>query len=75
MGFTMSASYQQQNTSYSELMNCLLRERDRYASEAEFKAFALAEVRRFVLELRALDIEITVRNNSGNLQRFQSPKE
>ena len=71
----MSASYQQQNTSYSELMNCLLRERDHYVSEAEFRAFALAEVRRFMLELRSLDIEIAVRNNTGKLNQFYSPKE
>jgi hypothetical protein len=71
----MSASYQQQKTSYSELMNCLLKERDRYASEDEFKAYALAEVRRFMLDLRSLDIEIAVRNQTGKLNAFYSPKE
>jgi hypothetical protein len=72
----MSASYQQQNTSYSELMNCLLKERDRYATEDEFKAFALAEVRRFMMDLRSLEIEIAVRNQTGKLNNmFYSPKE
>lgn len=72
----MSASYQQQTTSYSDLMNCLMRERDRYASEDEFKAFALAEVRRFMMDLRSIDIEIAVRNtNTGKLNMFYSPKE
>lgn len=72
----MSASYQQQNTSYSDLMNCLLKERERYATEDEFKAFALSEVKRFMLDLRSFDIEIAVRNNqTGRLNSFASPKE
>lgn len=72
----MSASYEQHNTSYSDLMNCLMKERDRYATEDEFKAFALAEVRRFMMDLRSIDIEIAVRNNNtGKLNMFYSPKE
>lgn len=71
----MSASYQQQNTTYSELMNCLLKERDHYATEDEFKAFALSEVKRFMLDLRSFDIEIAVRNNTAKLNSFHSPKE
>ena len=65
---------QNQQKSYGELMNCLLKERARYDNEDEFKAFAWAEVRRFIVDLRALDIEIAVRRNTGNLG-FYSPKE
>lgn len=64
-----------QPTGPGELMKCLLNERARFASEDEFIAFALAEVRRFMLDLRTLNIEISVRNGTGKLQQFYSPKE
>lgn len=70
----MNATVSHQPTSYGELMNYLLKERARYTNEAEFKAFALAEVRRFVVDLRALDIEVTLRYNSGKIS-FVSSKE
>ncbi len=70
----MSATYQHQQKSYGELMNCLLKEREQYASEDEFKAYALAEVRRFITDLRTLEIEVAVRPHTGNLT-FASPKE
>lgn len=70
----MEATSPQQQRSHGELMNCLLKERARYANEDEFKAFALAEVRRFIVDLRAFDIEVAVRPNTGKLG-FYSPKE
>jgi hypothetical protein len=42
-------------------MACLMRERDRFATESDFQAFALESVRRFVVDLRSLDIELTMR--------------
>jgi hypothetical protein len=57
----MSGSYEQQQTSYGQLMESLLRERDRYASEEEFRAYAVDAVRRFIVDLRSLDIEIALR--------------
>lgn len=50
-------------TSTGELMECLLREKHRYASEEEFRAFAIGAVRRFITDLRSLDIEISLRAN------------
>ncbi len=44
-------------------MEFLLSERHRYESEEEFRAYALGEVRRFISELRRLDIELTMRPN------------
>jgi hypothetical protein len=70
----MNETLPYQPTSYGELMSCLLKERARYTNEEEFKAFALAEVRRFIVDLRAFDIEIAVRPNTGRLG-FYSPKE
>ena len=45
------------------LMECLMRERDRFASDEEFRKFALEAVRQFIAELRGLDIELTLRPN------------
>jgi hypothetical protein len=71
----MTATTTDQTTSPGELMNCLLKGRSRFANEDEFIAFALAEVRRFMRDLRTLNIEIAVRNGTGKLQQFYSPKE
>jgi hypothetical protein len=49
--------------SYGQLMEFLLSERHQYDSEEKFRAYALAEVRRFVSELRELEIELTLRPN------------
>jgi hypothetical protein len=49
--------------STGELMECLLRERHRYATDDEFRAFAIGAVRRFITDLRSLDIEISLRAN------------
>jgi hypothetical protein len=73
-GATMNVTLPHESKSHGELMNCLLKAHAQYANEAEFKAFALAEVRRFIVDLRAFDIEIAVRPNSGKLG-FYSPKE
>jgi hypothetical protein len=59
----MSEDYGQKNNSYGQLMEFLLSERHRYDSEEEFKAYALGEVRRFISELRELEIELTMRPN------------
>jgi hypothetical protein len=59
----MSGDYGQKNTSYGQLMEFLLSERHRYDSEEEFRAYALGEVRRFIGELRELEIELTMRPN------------
>jgi len=59
----MSGSYQHQQTSFGELMECLMRERERYSTEEEFRAFAIGALRRFIVDLRGLDIEISLRPN------------
>jgi hypothetical protein len=64
-----------QATGPGKLMKCLLNERPRFASDDEFTAYALAEVRRFMFDLRTLNIEIAVRHSTGKLQQFYSPKE
>jgi hypothetical protein len=38
-----------------------MRERDRFATESDFHAFALESVRRFIADLRSLDIELMMR--------------
>jgi hypothetical protein len=57
----MSGNDKPAENDHGHLMACLMRERDRYATEAEFHAFALESVRRFIGDLRALDIELTMR--------------
>lgn len=59
----MSGSYNPAQSSYGELMECLMRERQRYSSEEEFKAFAVESVRRFITDLRGMSIEISMRPN------------
>ena len=54
-------SYKNQSTAFGELMNFLLNERSQFASEEEFKRFAVAEVRKFISDLRSLNIELTMR--------------
>jgi hypothetical protein len=57
----MSGSYNHQGSSYSQLMDCLLKDRHQFATEEEFKSFALESVRRFITELRELRIEVSLR--------------
>ncbi len=59
------SSYKIQNTSYGELMNSLMKERQRFDSEEEFQSFALDEVRKFIADLRSIDIELTMRPTYG----------
>ena len=58
-------SHQEARASYGQLMSSLLAERARFANEDEFKDFALAEVRSFIVELRTIGIELTMRANYG----------
>jgi len=57
----MSGDEKQAESDYGQLMACLMRERDRFATESEFQAFALESVRRFIGDLRAIDIELMMR--------------
>jgi hypothetical protein len=59
----MSGSYDERAGSYGLLMNRLLSERDRAESDEEFRAYAVREVRKFIVELRDLEIELTLRPN------------
>jgi hypothetical protein len=59
---------QNQDTSEGQLMMSLLAERQRFATDEEFRAFALEAVRRFILDLRRYDIEIALRtHHTGKL--------
>jgi hypothetical protein len=55
------SSYKNISTRYGELMALLMNERSRFTSEEEFKAFVLNEVRRFINDLRSINIELTLR--------------
>jgi hypothetical protein len=57
----MSRDEKQAESDYGQLMDCLMRERDRFATESDFHAFALESVRRFIADLRSLDIELMMR--------------
>ena len=57
----MRKDEKQAESNYGQLMACLMRERDRFATESDFHDFALESVRRFIADLRSLDIEVTMR--------------
>ncbi|HKQ76215.1 MAG TPA: hypothetical protein VJ810_21150 [Blastocatellia bacterium] len=57
----MNGDEKQAGVDHGQLMACLMRERDRFATESDFLAFALESVRRFIVDVRALDIELTMR--------------
>ena len=57
----MHRDEKQAESDYGQLMACLMRERDRFATESDFHAFALESVRRFIADLRSLDIELMMR--------------
>jgi len=59
----MSGSYNEKRESYGLLMNRLLGERDLSTTDEEFRAYAMEEVRKFIVELRELNIELTLRPN------------
>ncbi|MGH9769556.1 MAG: hypothetical protein ACREAB_19190 [Blastocatellia bacterium] len=58
-------AYKIQNASYGDLMNSLMNERQRFDTEEEFQAFALDEVRKFITDLRSINIELTMRPTYG----------
>lgn len=58
-------NYNVQKSSYGALMTNLMKERQRFTTEEEFQAFALDEVRKFISDLRTIDIELTMRPNYG----------
>jgi len=55
------SSYKNKNSGSGQLMAVLMNERSRFSSEEEFNAFALCEVRRFINDLRSINIELTLR--------------
>jgi len=57
----MRGDEMQAENEHGQLMACLMSERDRFATESEFLTFALESVRRFIVDVRALDIELTMR--------------
>lgn len=56
-------TYNISSATYGELMNTLMNERSRFDSEEEFQRFAVDEVRRFISELRSINIELAMRPN------------
>lgn len=66
----MGGSYSGQETSFGELMECLMREKERYSSEEEFRKYAISAVRRFITDLRRLDIEIALRSTHFDKARL-----
>lgn len=57
----MHRDEEQAESDYGHLMACLMGERGRFATETEFHDFALESVRRFIVDLRSLDIELMMR--------------
>ena len=57
----MRKDKEQAESNYGQLMACLMSERDRFATESDFHAFAIESVRRFIADLRSLDIELMMR--------------
>ena len=57
----MRKDKEQAESNYGKLMACLMRERESFATESDFHAFALESVRRFITDLRSIDIELTMR--------------
>lgn len=57
----MSGSYKTSGGGAGDLMAFLEAQRSLFASEEEFRAFAMDQVRQFVIDLRRLDIEVSLR--------------
>ena len=53
--------YKGKSTSYGELMRALMKDRSDFSTEEDFKAFAIDEVRRFISDLRSINIELSLR--------------
>ena len=58
-------NYKNQSAGYGELMRILLAERIRFASDEEFNRYAVAEVRKFITDLRSINIELMMRPTYG----------
>jgi hypothetical protein len=75
--------YQTETKDHSELMSLLLKERSKFSTEEEFKAYAVAEVRRFITDLRSINIELTMRpafnkvplSRHSATEKLSSPRE
>ncbi len=48
-------------------MDFLLRQREQFNSEEEFQTYVLNEVRRFIVDLRLMNIELALRPNFGGV--------
>lgn len=59
----MTVHEMQRFSDYGELMETLLQHRSKFATEEEFKNYAVTAVRRFVTDLRTLGIEVSLRAN------------
>ena len=72
----MSGSYRDFEGSCGDLMAFLQSQRSLFENEEEFRAFTVDQVRRFVYDLRALGIEVSMRppylENSAALDRSPS---
>ena len=55
--------------SFGELMECLLRDRERFGSDEEFRSYAIGAFRRFITDLRRIVFEISLRPNLYVRQR------
>jgi hypothetical protein len=53
--------YESNAKQQGQLMTALLEQKSKFSTEEEFKEFAIAEVRRFIGDLRSINIEITMR--------------
>jgi hypothetical protein len=58
---TSETSGTSETKDHGDLMGLLLKERSKFSTEEEFKAYAVAEVRRFITDLRSINIELTMR--------------
>jgi hypothetical protein len=66
-----------------ELMSLLLKERSKFSTEEEFRAYAVDEVRRFITDLRTINIELTMRptfnkiplSRHSSTEKLTSPRE
>jgi len=72
----MSGSYEQSEGRYGALMALLLKERERFGTDEEFRAFAVESVRKFITDLREFSIECSIRPmQTGGLSPIRNPRE
>lgn len=75
--------YESNTKQQSQLMSSLLEQKERFSTDEEFQEFAVAEVRRFISDLRSINIEITMRPTFNKIplsrhsvtEKLTSPKE